>query len=196
MILFESICYVTDIKHFLIRLDETCMYKIKDSLPPNAMLLLYKSFILSHLSYGIIAWGNCYSKYLDSLLKLQKRAIRLCTGSHYLAHTEPIFKRLRLLKVVDINVLQTAIFMFKLKHNISPPYFDSMFSYNWQIHSYNTRNSENFYLTNPRTSLSSTSIRFKGPGTWHALPNNIKQCSYISAFKRKLKNKILASYKS
>ena len=100
------------------------MYKLKDSLPLNALLLLYKSFILSHLLYGVIAWGNCYSKYLDPLLKLQKKAVRLCTGSHYLAHTEPIFKHLRLLKLDDLNVLQTAIFMFKLKQNLLPPYFN------------------------------------------------------------------------
>lgn len=172
------------------------MYKLKDSLPLNALLLLYKSFILSHLLYGVIAWGNCYSKYLDPLLKLQKKAVRLCTGSHYLAHTEPIFKHLRLLKLDDLNVLQTAIFMFKLKQNLLPPYFNSMFTYNWQIHSHNTRNREDFYITNPRTSLSSTSIRYKGPDVWHTLSDNIKQCSYLSAFKRKLKNKILGSYKS
>ena len=37
-------------------------------------------------------------------------------------HTEPIFKRIRLLKVGDLNVLQTAMFMFKLKQNLLPPF--------------------------------------------------------------------------
>ena len=53
------------------------MYKLKDILPLKALILLYNSFILSYLSYGVIIWGNCYTKYVNSLLKLQKRAVRL-----------------------------------------------------------------------------------------------------------------------
>ena len=32
-------------------------------------------------------WDQCIN-----VEKLQKRAIRLATGSHYIAHTEPLFK--------------------------------------------------------------------------------------------------------
>ena len=170
------------------------VYKLRDVLPPNALLMLYKSFILSYFNHGVITWGHSYSKHIDSIHKLQKRAVRLCTGSHYLAHTNPIFKRLRLLKVSDINTLQTAIFMFKLRHNILPSNFNSMFTLNWQIHSYNTRNSDNFHLTNPRTTLSSKSIRHRGPDVWHSLSNEIKQCSFLSSFKKQLKTKLIAEY--
>ena len=170
------------------------MYKLKDILPPKALILLYNSFILSYLSYGVITWGNCYSKYIKSLLKLQKRAVRLCTGSHYLAHTYPLFKCLRLLKVSDLNIIQTAIFMFKLRQHLLPCYLNKMFTRNWQIHSHNTRNSQNFHLTNPRTTLSSRSIRHRGPDIWHSLSNDIKQCSFLTTFKRKVKNKLIALY--
>ena len=170
------------------------MYKLKDILPLKALILLYNSFILSYLSYGIIIWGNCYTKYVNSLLKLQKRAVRLCTGSQYLAHTDPIFKRLRLLKVSDLNILQTAIFMFKLRQNLLPCHFNRMFTCNWQIHSHNTRNSENFHLTNPRTTQSSRSIRHRGPDIWHSLSKDTKQCSFLSTFKRKVKTQLIALY--
>ena len=167
------------------------MYKLKDILPLKALILLYNSFILSYLSYGIIIWGNCYTKYVNSLLKLQKRAVRLCTGSQYLAHTDPIFKRLRLLKVSDLNILQTAIFMFKLRQHLLPCHFNRMFTCNWQIHSHNTRNSENFHLTNPRTTQSSRSIRHRGPDIWHSLSKDTKQCSFLSTFKRKVKTQLI-----
>ena len=170
------------------------MSKLKFYLPSKAMILLYNSFILSLFSYCIITWGNCFSKHINMLFKLQKRAVRLCTGSHYLAHTDPIFKRLGLLKVADINITQTALFMFRLKNIILPSQFDSMFMCNNQIHPYNTRSSDNYHLTNPRTTLTSKSIRHRGPDVWHSLPNEIKQCSFLSTFKRKLKNLIIASY--
>ena len=50
---------------------ELCI-NLKDILPLKALILLYNSFILTYLSYGVIIWGNCYTKYVNSLLKLQK----------------------------------------------------------------------------------------------------------------------------
>ena len=41
------------------------------------------------------------SKY-SNVEKLQKRAIRLATGSHYIAHTEPLFKLYYKLNVKDL----------------------------------------------------------------------------------------------
>ena len=40
------------------------------------------------MQYGLLLWVSKYS----NVEKLQKRAIRLVTGSHYNAHTEPLFK--------------------------------------------------------------------------------------------------------
>ena len=45
---------------------------------------------------------------LDHIFLLQKKAVRICTKSSYLSHTDPLFKSL-----YDINTLQIAIFMFK-----------------------------------------------------------------------------------
>ena len=36
-----------------------------------------------------------------------KKAIRIITASSYISHTEPLFKRLNLLKVDDILILNT-----------------------------------------------------------------------------------------
>ena len=138
-------------------------------MPRSALLVLYKSFLLSYLSYGNIAWGNGNKTHLDSILVLQKRAIRLCANTHYLANTNPIFKRLGLLKITDINFLQTAVFMFKLRKNLIPVSFKNMFISNSQIHSYNTRTCDNFHLFNPRTALAQKSIRHRGPDVWHSL---------------------------
>ena len=55
-------------------------------------LLIYNSLILSHLHYGILAWGYEHEK----ITKLQKKCQRILTLSDYKAYTEPLFKRLKL----------------------------------------------------------------------------------------------------
>ena len=78
----------------------------------------YNSLILPHLNYGIMTWGyKC-----DRINKLQKKAIRIVSLSKYNAHTEPIFKRLQLLKVADILKIQELKFYYRFMHNTLPRY--------------------------------------------------------------------------
>ncbi len=80
--------------------------KLKHFLPLKTKVLLQSSLILSHLNSAILVWGyEC-----ERIIKLQKKAIRTISLSKYNAHTEPIFKTLKLLKVKDILTLQELKF--------------------------------------------------------------------------------------
>ncbi len=69
-----------------------------------------------HLNYGILLWGFKY----DKVLKFQKRIITILSLSKYNAHTEPIFKKLKLLEINDILKLQELKFYYKYKKNNLP----------------------------------------------------------------------------
>ena len=60
---------------------------------------------------------------------IQKRAIRLITGSNNIAHTEPLFIQLLvgLLKVQDILKLRLLKFYYKLCYGTLPHYFNQYF---------------------------------------------------------------------
>ena len=66
-------------------------------LPQNISLLVYSTIILPHINYLIRVWGHHHK----IIAQLQKRAIRVITIRKYLAHTEPLFKNLNVLKVED-----------------------------------------------------------------------------------------------
>ena len=46
--------------------------------------------------------------------------IRLITNSKYIAHTNPLFKRLQLLKIVDIFKLRVLKFYYNLYNGLLP----------------------------------------------------------------------------
>ena len=69
--------------------------KLKCILPENVLLIIYNTLVLPHINYGIIIWG--YQHFKISLA--QKKDIRSVTCSPYLSHSEPLFKKLKLLKV-------------------------------------------------------------------------------------------------
>jgi hypothetical protein len=110
--------------------------RLKHFLPMKTKILIYSSLILSHLNFGILAWGyKC-----NRIVKLQKKAIRILSISKYNAHTEPLFKKLNLLKVEDILKLHELKFYYKYKHERLPHYLQQIpLVFNNEIHDHDTR---------------------------------------------------------
>ena len=170
------------------------LFKTKHFLPQATLFMLYNSLILPHITYCNIVWAICGKTKINHIYLLQKKALRVCTGSHYLANSHPLFYKLKTLKVQDINQLQVALFMFKLKNNLLPSPFHDLFTLNKSIHDYPTRNSQNYHLMNPKLIIAQKSIRHNGPDIWNALPDSIKSCKTLYSFKATIKRQLLSEY--
>jgi hypothetical protein len=96
--------------------------KLKNYIPSEILHTIYNSLFQSHLNYGITCWGfnNC-----ERIIKLQKRAIRNVVKSKYNAHTEPIFKNLKILKWEDIFRTSCLKIYYKFHNNTLPDYFSN-----------------------------------------------------------------------
>ena len=86
-------------------------------------------FFESHLNYCNIFGGNSNDYCMNRLYKLQKKALRIISGSHYLAHTDPIFVRFKCLNVFELNDYNIVIFMFLCHKGIIPPRFVKQISF-------------------------------------------------------------------
>ena len=93
--------------------------KLKFIYSQNIILTIYNSLFVSHINYGSLVWGT----NINRISKMQKRVLRIITHSHYIAHTEPLFKNLNLLKVEDMFFLKIKKYLHILVHNELPPYF-------------------------------------------------------------------------
>ena len=63
------------------------LYKVKDLLLEQSLLMIYNTLILPYIHYCNIVWGNCCKTKLDHILLLQKKAVRICLKAKYLSHT-------------------------------------------------------------------------------------------------------------
>ena len=168
--------------------------RLKFYLPQNAKLAIYNSLILSHINYGILLWGN--TNYINRLEILQKRAIRLISSSNFIAHTEPLFKSLNLLKLRDI--VNANIYKFYHKHINSklPSYFQNI-DYNPErpTHHYNTRTHEFVYLV--KHEFARKSLKYIIPKLICNTPHSIKDKLYthsLEGFNLYVKTHYLNSY--
>ena len=85
------------------------------------------------------------------------------TNSKYNAHTDPLFKSLKLLKIKEIFDVQCMKFWYKFVNNNVPTYFASMFRYNHELYEIQTRSHERINLYPFRTSNSHNALRHRIP---------------------------------
>ena len=171
------------------------MNRLKRYLPMAAMKLMYDSLILSHLQFGITCWGFDWNR----IFKLQKRAMRIMTNKKFNAHTEPIFKELKMLKIKDIFNIQCLKFWFKFENNSLPSFFKSILKYNHELHDIETRNRNQFHLFPTRTEGARNVLRHYIPELLKKFPRellNLARTHSIDTFTYRLKNHIIDSYNS
>lgn len=97
------------------------------------LILLYNSLVLPYLNYCLIIWGANYESSLRSIITVQKRAIRLIAGVGRIAHTSPLFREMRLLKLNDLLNMQLLLVMHDCLFGRLPVVISSKFSLHEQI---------------------------------------------------------------
>ena len=122
------------------------MQKLKNILPWYVKLTIYNSLISCHLNSGLLIWGN--KSNLDRILKLQKRAVRIILNKKYNCHTEPLFKKLRIIKITDMLDLERVKFIYKYHKKLLPfRLLQIPCVLNTEVHSYFTRSSKSVHRT-------------------------------------------------
>ena len=111
------------------------MCKLKNVLPPKALLVLYYFMIQPHLLYGIIIWGNTYEKYLKRLRTLQNKAVKVLGGGRWQDHAFAYDSQLNILKLEDLYTYEVAKLMHKYSQNKLPKKLSSFFTPVNAIHS-------------------------------------------------------------
>ena len=115
------------------------LYQARKIFSLKTLNTLYYSFIHPYFMYCIEVWGACSKNCMDSLYKLQKRAVRLIVSSKFLAHTEPIFKQLSILPLKKLHQYSVILFMYKYRNEMLPVFFNEVFTCNIDIHNYANR---------------------------------------------------------
>ena len=83
----------------------------------QTLIHLYYSLVFPDRIYCNAVWGHANNIYIDSLVKLQKKIIRIITHSYYNAHAEPLFRQLNILDFHKLVIQRTALMMLKYSSN-------------------------------------------------------------------------------
>jgi len=170
------------------------LYRLKELLPCETLFSLYNTLVLPHLYYCNLIWADANNNNLQSIHLKQKRLIRICSNSHWFAHTPPLFKKFNTLTIYDIHKLLKGLFMYNYTFNNLPLNFDNYFVTNRSIHNYSTRSSDLYRPSNFKFNLARNSIKRQGPLLWNSIDINLRNSPSVFTFKHKYKYNLLSFY--
>ena len=152
---------------------------------------MYNSLFRSHLEFPILAYGGMSTNKLKKITMLQKKCIRNVCGTGYLSHTDPLFEKMKILKVEDLFIFNAATFVFKLNNELLPVSFENY------LVPLSAPNRTNSYILNTANFVNLKQFPpFYLPIIWNKLNYKLKLESKFSIFKKELLNQLLAKYHS
>ena len=163
------------------------MYKAKRLLNTNTLITLYYSFMYPYYLYCIEVWGTASNESLVSLLKLQKRALRLIKSVPVRTDSDSIFKSLEILTVNNTYTFKVGMLMFKVNADKVPKCIHELFLKTHEIHSRSTRQMFKLYMPSSKLEIVRKSFRSKGVTIWNFILDNFEISCSIHSFKQKLK---------
>ena len=126
--------------------------KARHYVPLNNLINIYYAAFSSHMSYGCQIWTQKHTQIINKISNIQKKAVRIISFADKREHSEPLFKRLKILKFKDLlNQLNCTFVHDFLKGDLPQPFVNT-FRRVEDVHSRRTKNSLNGKLFIPRYS--------------------------------------------
>lgn len=168
-------------------------YKSRYVLNSKALHLIYYSLIVPYISYCVELWGSTFKTAINSIIKLQKRAIRIINKADYYAHTEPLFLNSHVMKFYDLFYYKIMQIMFRAKSKTLPDSIQRFFSI--QESPYNLRGVYKFTVQKAKKGMKRRCVSIIGVKFWNDANINLKTCHSFLVFKKMVCKAIFEAYK-
>ncbi len=124
------------------------------------------------------------------------KTLKILYNRDFYEPTDMLQSELSILKVSDICLKNTLLFVHKQQQCTLPDIFNSYYMLNNNVHSYNTRNVTKVHEGRAKTSLGKNSIKIKGAKLFNLISEEITKLKSINKFKREITKNILSAYRN
>ena len=146
------------------------MYKFRNKVPQNVLMLLYHSIVASYLRYGIATWGSAKPSAITKLQNLQNKIVRHIAYPQQSDNILDHYTSLSILNIKELHFLEVAKFIFRSSKNTLPVSFDEYFRNINHSHYTRSKSTSDLALPRPRIDLGKGSIKISGVKIWNELP--------------------------
>ena len=132
-------------------------------MPPSVLKSVYFSLVHSHFIYGIEIYANTYAKYLDPLIKINNKILRILQNKELKTPINQLYINYHTLPIPKLHDLHILLFMHKYNFdkNNFPTLFHNYFKLNSNVHDHNTRQKEMMHTEKFENSYGKRSIKYR-----------------------------------
>ena len=161
--------------------------RLRHFVPRTTLLNIYQSYHPASSDIWFGGLGSSCQNYLQNILVLQKRVLRLMYFSEPRAHAVPVFISSKILPLQMLYAEKVSSIMFDVSCMNAPSNICDFFTKANSKHKHETRFSlsGNYYVQTSRLNLNQDSFSRFGARLCNAIPNEFRQLSK-GAFKKKI----------
>jgi hypothetical protein len=174
-------------------------------LPTHMMRQQYYSQVYPHLIGSITVWGTSDKNkvYIQPLIRVQKKIVRIIKRQAPKSHTKPIMKELKILNLPNLYILRVCVEIHPYIHQttqVNRPEHNHTYMWIAQIHDYPTRHStqQKHYVPIPskhskkaKPTFSTAYLTQQYTEVWNTIPLKLRENRSLSIFKKELKSYLL-----
>ena len=138
---------------------------------------VFNALFTSYISYACQTWAQCINLNTSRIFKLQKTALRLLTFSDFRSPSQPLFYRLKLLKISDLVKLRNITLVHEILNAKSPIDVSNTFNLKHYSAYHDTRGKTLRLIAKPKcrtTRFGINSIIYQCISNWNELQQHYK----------------------
>jgi hypothetical protein len=163
----DTLSWKTYIEYILPELSSACyaMRAVKPYVSQNTLEMIYYSYFLSVMTYGLLFWGH--SSESVKIFRLQKNIIRIMLGCRSTDSCRNLFMKLKILPLPSQFIL-SLLFVIKNRNQ---------YTVNSELYHIDTRQHFNFHHSLPSLAKYQKGVYYLGVKVFDWLPSYIKDAS-------------------
>ena len=164
-------------------------YKLRDIIPRSVLKTIYFSMIYPHMLYGIELYANTCMTYMEPLIKVNNKLLRIIQNKHSRSHTNDLYLNFNSLPIPLLFKFQIYKFLHRFNHFRSslPSIYQNYFTFNTFFHHHFTRRQLDLHKFTTTTSIGKRQIKIIGVTLWNELGPELKMFMSPFVFKLKIK---------
>ena len=156
---------------------------LRNLIPTEAKLHLFKAAILPHLTYCHLVWHFCRASDTLSLERVLERGLRAVFKDKHSSYQQLLVKA-KLPSLYNRRLQDICILMYKVKHNLCPRTICDMFL--TDSHAYILRHKDFYQPSFNTVTHGKHSIRYLSPRLWSKIPSNGRSAASLKQFKTRM----------
>ena len=195
LIVDEKLSWAEHINEICSKLSQVAgvIFKIRNLLTREAMMLVYHSLVGSKLRYGLICWATANKFLLNKIIVAHNKIITYMTFEKRCTRMWPLYCRLKVLHLNIMIKIEYAKTMFKFKHRMLPAVFDTYFEK--PTHHYGTRYAKhNYSKVRIESAKEKSLLKVICPNIWINIPNEIKNSLSLKVFIKSYRNHLIGNF--